>query len=803
MALISLPSLVIGICLATFSCYLFADYFLLWQEKIKSRFEWNEIDLYWSLVCMLPILLGHFITIWGNYFRAASQFQHSISKVTTSTDKKQRISFWERHDSTRFGFTVKFWCLSALIIIMNIYWFVLTTILSCPAYVKSYGDAAGIVRAIAYGSSQAVLLDTSIILFLVLRRSMLHAIGFTYPEIIPLHRWLGVAMLIWSTIHAAFYSAYLIMEGKFTSDIAFSDKSRGTRNMPGVFAWIGVVVMSFFALPQFRRMIYPVFIYVHRAGTFVFFIGLIMHYPTYMLWYYMLPGFILFLVDRFVPKIIQARSIHPNATCAFNTDADIIRMKFTSAEPMKPYFPGDYITVQIPGLGHIHHPFTIASYWPEDPHSITLYIRVFSDAKLSWTHDLAKKCGNEDKRITVRANVDGVFGDRRHDYLKSETMIIFVAGAAITTFMSLIKAIAAQIAVSEEPLRMQLHMICTFRTRSELHAYGSFLHQITRDPRFTSWLHVEIYVSRPDKPQTLMGAHAHVVKNDIMVPGQAVKTKKAKKNFLKRTGTKLKRALSGRTIVEDQAAPVEQDVQRTNSTKSTLHEISEEEAATSSSEPINEKGTGTRAMTYTDQPLPTFQASSADAVSKRLALFDLLTTLVLVAIPLAFWYGMRRVSWEGSSHWCITATKKDKWTVFVCHWTYSLVPGLVHTVVMLLLGYAGIFVARKIHMRHHMRGGSADAESAAIPYPDFNAEDEKLSVEDGNWDEGDVVYSRGRLDAKKAIQNFVDSGVGAKDKGQGLVTVFAGGPEGYVDMIEKHVQKAKWSVEFHRETWAP
>ncbi|KAF8902518.1 hypothetical protein BGZ58_006682, partial [Dissophora ornata] len=151
-----------------------------------------------------------------------------------------------------------------------------------------------------------------------------------------------------------------------------------------------------------------------------------MHWPSMMIWYYMLPGFVLFLVDRFVPKIIQARSISPVAACSLNTDADIIRVKFTSPEPMKPYYPGDYITVQIPGLGQIYHPFTIASYWPEDPYSITLYIRRFTESKSSWTNDLSKLFGPDGTRITLRANVDGVFGDRRHDYLKSETLVIFV-----------------------------------------------------------------------------------------------------------------------------------------------------------------------------------------------------------------------------------------------------------------------------------------------------------------------------------------------------------------------------------------
>jgi hypothetical protein len=235
--MIVLHRAVIGVCLAAFSGWMFADYFVLWQVKIKSHFVFNEMDLYWSVVCLLPILLGHFLTIWGNYFRATAQFQHSISKVTTPAHKKQCISIWERHDPY-FGYTVKFWCLTGLIAVMNIYWFILTTVSSREDYVKTLGVDEGNVRAIAYGSAQAVLLNTSIILFLVLRRSMLHALGFTYPEIVPLHRWLGVTMLVWATVHGAFYSAWLTMEGKFWTDIAFTDKSRGTRNMPGVFAWV-------------------------------------------------------------------------------------------------------------------------------------------------------------------------------------------------------------------------------------------------------------------------------------------------------------------------------------------------------------------------------------------------------------------------------------------------------------------------------------------------------------------------------------------------------------------------------------
>ncbi|ORZ07474.1 hypothetical protein BCR41DRAFT_159137 [Lobosporangium transversale] len=726
-------------------------------------------------------------------------------------------------------------------VISDLTFFIVPMVYGTGNMVARFGVVSGVGRMIGNASGYTIVACCGMILFLVLRRSMLHAIGFTYSEIIPLHRWLGAAIVGWSTIHAIGYITYLGNEGKLQSDINFYDRNRGTMNMMGVFAYGAVCFLGLGAIPQVRRRCYLLFLSSHRFMTAVFFVGMVTHYPSPMLWYYLLPTIVLFLVDRFVPKMMMARTVEPEATCSLNADADIIRLTFTSPEPMKPYYPGDYIAVQIPQIGTLYHPFTIASYWPEDPYSMTLFIRTFEDSKLSWTHALARLCGNEDKRIRVRANVDGVFGDRRHDYLKSETMIIFVAGAAITTFMALIKAIAAQIAASNEPLRTQLHLICTFRTRSELHAYGSFLHQITRDPRFTSWLHVEIYVSRPDKPKTLMGAHAHVIKNDIQVTLKNKRPEKKKKRFasLKRTGTILKRALSGRTIVaenerEKEKSPVPEsaltavssDESGASSTDSSVrrsgsvHTVVNLEVITEEPEPTKASGSSsekaqlaaaekaaeadepiatspTRAMTYHDQPLPTFQARNSVSVATKWAKLDLAVTAFIILVPLAGWCIARTVAWEGPSNWCPTTKLRGTYVSANCRWTYALIPGTIQIVVASIIGYLAVWSARVMLSR---RG--KDVEKG-LPYPDFATEDERLATEDGNWDEGDVVYSRGRLDVKKVIQGFVDAGVGSKAKGQGLVSVFGGGPDGFVDMIEKQVKKADWSADFHRETWAP
>ncbi|KAG0087720.1 hypothetical protein BGZ92_007065 [Podila epicladia] len=837
--------ILIFICLLIPTLWMFVDGAITWLLTRQWIFYLNNRDYLTTACFLIPCIIGYLATIWGHYFRAEREFQNSISKVTTPASERQKISLWEHH--IMWGYTVKYWILVGVIVLMKITWVCIVVAPSFHQYFEDTSIYAGIGLLIGYAGGYSAIASCGIILILVLRRSMLHALGFTYAEILPLHRWLGVAIVFWSTLHTVGYIMYYDWDQSLAEEFNFYDISRSTMNICGCFAFGALLILGAGSIPWVRRQFYTIFMALHRVMTAIFFLGTIVHYPYYMLWYYMLPSMVLFLVDRFVPKMMQRRSILPKATCTLNADADIVRMTFTSPEPMKPYYPGDYILVEIPELGLLYHPFTIASYWPEDPYSITLFIRTYNDKKGSWTGGLAKLCGTEDKKISIKANIDGVFGDRRHDYLKSEVVVLFAAGAAITTFMSLIKAIAAQIAASPEPLRIQLHLICTFRTRSELHAYGSFLHQITRDPRFTSWLHVEIYVSRPDKAKTLMGAHAHVIKNDILVPAESAKKVKKVKRFasLRKTGTMLRRALSGRTVVEvpGESAKVAKeetgknvsfsaagahvrtgsvdtvvenekrarDASTDSSSSSSssdassdsgkLHSLSDVIIPEENELSLDEKRSATSLMTYTAKRLPTFQDSNSTSVATQMARLDLHASAILVFIPLIFWYILRAIHYEGSVHYCDVMEDMTPTQTKICYGSYSTVPPFGHMVLLSIIGYLSFWLARRSLLRSIKV--DLEASGAGVPYPDVRTEDEKLTVEDGNWDEGDVVYAVGRMDIKQVISKFMEREIGLPGKDQGLVTVFGGGPEAFVAHVEKQIQKAKWAVDFHRETWAP
>ncbi|KAF9427783.1 hypothetical protein BGZ94_004165 [Podila epigama] len=815
--------LLVFLCLLIPTLWLSFEGYITWIWKREYIFILNNRDYLTTAFFLVPWIIGHLATIWGHHFRCEREFQHSIAKVTTPASVVQKISLWERH--VFLGYTVKYWILVGALTFMKIGWVLVSVLGRYKKYFDRYEVYGALGLIIGTTGGFAAIASCGLILFLVLRRSMLHALGFTYAEILPLHRWLGVAIVFWSTIHTIGYIMYFDWDNTLSEEINFSDKDRTTMNICGCIALV-------------RRQFYRFFMGLHRVMSVIFLLGTIVHFPYYMIWYYLLPSVVLFLVDRFVPKMMQRRAILPEATCTLNADADIVRMTFTSPEPMKPYYPGDYILVEIPELGLLYHPFTIASYWPEDPYSITLFIRTYNENKGSWTGDLAKLCGSEDKRIRIKANIDGVFGDRRHDYLKSEVLVMFAAGAAITTFMALIKAIAAQIAASKDPLRMQLHLICTFRTRSELHAYGSFLHQITRDPRFTSWLHVEIYVSRPDKVRTLMGTHAHVIKNDIVVPPQSIerasKKKKSAKRFasLKRTGTLLlRRALSGRTIVEstgsekkeeeigsknlhhhqqsftvagshirsdsvDTIVDQDDDVLQSDRLAST---VSGEITAEEEEEEPRQAHLATREMTYNDKQLPRFQDAQSTSVATQMAKLELMVTSILILVPLAFWYMLRAVKFEGGVHYCDVRGKMNATQMKICYGSYTTVPAFGHIIVLSIGGYIALWLARRALLRSRV-----DLESnTGMPYPDVAIEDEKLTVEDGNWDEGDVEYSVGRMNIKQIIQRFMESEIGLPGKDRGLVTVFGGGPEAFVAHVEKQIHASKWAVDFQKETWAP
>ncbi|KAF9328247.1 ferric/cupric-chelate reductase [Podila minutissima] len=733
-----------------------ADYETLWGKTEFGDFYFFAIrDYYFLGLCVLPSILSHLVTIWGHYYRADAIFQESITRVS-SADKKQKVSIWERKDSY-FGCTVKYYVLVFIATGVNLAWF------GQPMQGLAHELAEGepfwpeFLGSVGYGSGYAAMGACGMILFLVLRRSMLHAVGFTYAELLPLHRWMGVAIIFWSVIHTIGYMGHLILDGLVSENINFDGETRGPQNILGFVALAGLLLLGLFSIPYMRRRFYTMFMYVHRYGTIVTLAGTLMHYPYFMTWYYVIPSVCLFMADRFVPRIIQAFTLAPEVMCTFDKDSDILTMVIVSSnktEPLKPYYPGDYVNLEVVAAGKLYHPFTIASYWAEDPYSMTLYIRTF-EGKDSWTHTVAKMCGNEGKVVTIPCNIDGVFGDRNHDYLGAHEIVFFAAGAAITTFMPLIKAMAAQIEVDGKSA-IRGHLICTFRFESELYAYGEFMHRVTHDRRFTSWLRTEIYVTRDNR----------IPLDHVFVP--AIDSKKTE-------NVSTSSSDSDNTSIDTVKLPASNVV----AFHQDLGSVSDIDTSR-----------------YADKSIPTFLAADSGSASTLHARRDMFLTAFMLIVPAVVFIAARHVPWEGTWdgkwRWCITTEIYDQNMTNKCMWNYTMTPGLVHIIAGCFWGYLGLWYARR---RHAGRDGSK------VKVQERSAHMREVLESQVQVVDGSIHFVKGRLDAAKAVEALVAAEVGMdKEK---TTAVFVGGPDSFLDAIEKEHRRAKWTVDFHRETWSP
>ncbi|KAG0333420.1 hypothetical protein BG000_009170 [Podila horticola] len=816
------------------------DFEITWQSKggIRNILTYNVRDAFFLSLFVLPALLSHLVTIWGHYYRADSHFQESIVKVSMKNAKdRKRVSIWERHDPW-IGFSTKYWIMVLISVFFNVIWFVQPLVAYMPTGTRRLGRTGAIYAYVAFGSGYAAMGACGMLLLLVLRRSMFQAIGYTYADLLPLHRWMGVAFVFWSTIHTIFYIAYYVHFDAFWDAFNFDGNTRGPQNMIALVAYAALCLLGITAIPQIRRRAYLFFITMHRVLTVITFVGTLMHYPYYIIWYYCLPSMCLYLADRFIPKMMQELAIAPEVVCSFDKEADIATVVVVSRnrlEPLKPYYPGDYINLQIPELSTIYHPFTIGSYWAEDPYSMTLYIRTFQENERSWTHGVAKLCPADGSRVLVKGRVDGVFGDRDHDYFSNEVIVIFAAGAAITTFMSLLKAMAAQIDATSNNFA---------------------------SPSFTTWLRTTLYVSRADKDKLPAacpsGQCGHEGVCERVVPESAQPVPLAYP-FPRRpanygaTSTNETKGKPERARPFPGCCPESTGSCSSNSAVCGGGESSAgtRVASTASVERAH-SGLSSRKSDY--DPLPTFPEMSSASLASVHAKKDLVATTLILFVPLIVFAWSRSIVWDGvrdgQERWCRTTFNFDqRWTNH-CLWAYALMPGAFHLAFAMAMGYVGLWTVRSSNLLHAKRSSDWKASSAVSSSAASVTSSSSSSMAKGKGDASQtdletdtllsapsvlqprhlgglypeaalsvvstdpskhhsIPFKRGRIQVHYHIQELKMAGIGREDalggasRRKGGVLVFGGGPEAFVEMIEESCKKAEWDVDFCAETWAP
>lgn len=350
--------------------------------------------------------------------------------------------------------------------------------------------------------------------------------------------------------------------------------------------------------------------------------------------------------------------------------------------------------------------------------------------------------------------------------------------------MSLIKAIGAQIASSNSPAYIKARLFCSFRTQSELHAYGSFFHQITHDSRFTSWLQVKIFVSRHTSAQI------QEQKVTTVVPVPSLSPTDLSSSTVPLASPPASSVVNISNV--SQVVASEKDI-------SVIVKLSEKETVT---KPISDA--------YKEQPLPTHKAVSHGMVIWKMATVNIFTLCMLKAWPGAFFFGLRKYNWEtmnGSPRYCLTDTSRGIWITFVCQWVYALIPGIVYLIVMFGSCYAGVAIARSVQIWESNRKAKkigCDTELAPQGVVDskVSASDAETRTADdhGHWDPSEVAFSFGRMDVGTLVQTLKKEHSVAQVPN--AMSLLVGGPDGFVETVQQQVKAANWDIEFYRETWS-
>jgi len=122
--------------------YFAGEGYITWILTREWIFNLNSRDYYTAAFGLLPTAMGHVATIWGHYFRAEREFQHSITKVTTPVSVKQKISLWEHH--IFWGYTVKYWILVAVIVLLNCGWVLISDLPYAKEELEEYSLLGGL-----------------------------------------------------------------------------------------------------------------------------------------------------------------------------------------------------------------------------------------------------------------------------------------------------------------------------------------------------------------------------------------------------------------------------------------------------------------------------------------------------------------------------------------------------------------------------------------------------------------------------------------------------------------------------------
>ncbi|KAL8495175.1 hypothetical protein ACS0TY_019370 [Phlomoides rotata] len=316
--------------------------------------------------------------------------------------------------------------------------------------------------------------------------SVLPLFGLTSEASVKYHIWLGHIVMSIFTAHGLCYIIYWAVTNDLSEMLKW--QKIGVSNLSGELSLLAGLILWITTFPRIRRRMFEVFFYTHHLYIlFLFFFVLHVGISYCSI---MLPGFFLFIIDRYLRFLQSRRHVRLLSTRVLPCEA--VELNFSKIKSLA-YTPTSIMFINIPSISRLQwHPFTITSSCNLESDKISVLIK----REGSWSTKLYEMLSSPSSINRLDVSVEGPYGPPSTHFLRHDLLVMISGGSGITPFISIIRDLIH----TSETLKLktpEILLIASFKHSDDLTMLDLILPITGAPSEFTTLkLQIEAYVTR-------------------------------------------------------------------------------------------------------------------------------------------------------------------------------------------------------------------------------------------------------------------------------------------------------------------
>ncbi|KAL8554247.1 hypothetical protein ACS0TY_002448 [Phlomoides rotata] len=320
--------------------------------------------------------------------------------------------------------------------------------------------------------------------------SVLPLLGLTSEASIKYHIWLGHIAMTLFTAHGFCYFLFWAFTHELSQIVKW--EKTGVSNVAGELSLLAGLVLWATTFPKIRRKMFELFFYTHHLYIlFVLFFALHVGISYTSI---MLPGFFLFMIDRFL-RFLQSRR-HVRLVSARVLPCATIELNFSKTKGLC-YTPTSIIFLNVPSISKMQwHPFTISSSSSLENDKVSVIIK----GEGEWSNKLYETLASPSPIDRLDVSIEGPYGPASTNFLRHNLLVMVSGGSGITPFISIMRDLAH---TSETQKRQipEILLITAFKNSADLTMLDLILPSSSSPSHLSNLrLQIEAYITQEKQP---------------------------------------------------------------------------------------------------------------------------------------------------------------------------------------------------------------------------------------------------------------------------------------------------------------